>query len=90
VAHRPREPLRRHVGDPERDAELAEHAQMFFAPSAQADQQDVHAPRSVADEVTAHVLDDFIPEEAGAHPADHQEAGEGTTAIQDPYFDRPN
>src|SRR5438046_1911134 len=44
----------------------------------------VAAPASVADEITARVLDDFVAEEAGGHPADHQEIDERHgRAIQD-------
>ena len=46
LSQRPGQTVRGCVGDPHRRAELGQHAQVVFAPAAEADQQDVHGSQS--------------------------------------------
>src|SRR5205823_13971309 len=58
-------------------AELAQHAQVLFAPAAEADEQDVHRRALLLDEIAAEVLGDFVVEHTGFHPAHDEKIGGG-------------
>src|SRR5207244_9519477 len=65
------------VGDPGAGAELAQHAQVLFAPAAEADEQDVDRRALLLDEIAAEVLGDFVVEHTGYHPAHDEKIGGG-------------